>query len=89
MPANVKSERLSRLQDAQRRIQERKNLAHVGGEVEVLVDGASKKSADVLSGRDPHNRVVNFPGNQDRIGQMVHVRITAARPNSLFGEERS
>ncbi len=87
VPAHVKSERLSRLQDAQRRIQERKNFAHVGREVEVLVDGTSKKTADVLSGRDPHNRVVNFRGNEDRIGQMVHVRITSARPNSLFGKE--
>ena len=87
VPANVKSERLSRLQDAQRRIQERKNFAHVGREVEVLVDGASKKSADVLSGRDAHNRVVNFPGNEDRIGRIVHVRVTSARPHSLVGKE--
>ncbi len=87
VPAEVKSRRLSRLQDAQRRIQERRNLEYVGREVEVLVEGVSKKEDDVLSGRNPHNRVVNFPGDVGRIGQMVHVRITWAGPNSLRGEE--
>ncbi len=89
VPAEVKIQRLSRLQDAQRRIQERKNLEHVGREVEVLVDGVAKRNVGVLAGRNPHNRVVNFRASEDRVGQFVRVRITTARPNSLFGEEVS
>ena len=87
VPAKVKIQRLSRLQDAQRRIQERKNLEQVGREVEVLVDGFAKRNVGVLVGRNPHNRVVNFRANEDRIGKFVRVHITMARPNSLFGEE--
>jgi tRNA-2-methylthio-N6-dimethylallyladenosine synthase len=86
VPGDVKAERLSRLQEVQRRIQLRKNLAHVGRTVEVLVDGMSKKTNGVLSGRSPQNRVVNFPRPDHQVGQFVEVRITQAGPNSLFGE---
>jgi tRNA-2-methylthio-N6-dimethylallyladenosine synthase len=86
VPDELKRQRLSRLQDMQRRIQLRKNLSLVGETVAVLVDGLSKKSLGVLSGRTPHNRVVNFPGPGDWMGQLLHVRITQAGPNSLFGE---
>lgn len=89
VPAEVKSERLRLLQDMQRRIQTRKNLEQVGRTVEVLVDGLSKKTAGVLSGRSPHNRVVNFEGDRASMGQFVEVRITRAGPNSLFGESTS
>ena len=84
----VKSERLAHLQDTQRRIQLRKNLEQVGRTVEVLVDGASKskKTSGMLSGRSPHNRVVNFRGDPTAMGHFIDVRITRAGPNSLFGE---
>ena len=88
--ADLKSERLARLMEMQRRIQLRKNQDHVGRTVEVLVDGVSnKKTPGVLSGRSPHNRMVNFPGSADWLGRFVAVRITRAGPNSLFGEPTS
>ena len=90
IPADLKSERLARLMEMQRRIQLRKNQDHVGRTVEVLVDGVSnKKTPGVLSGRSPHNRMVNFPGSADWLGRFVAVRITRAGPNSLFGEPTS
>ena len=87
VPAEVKSERLTRLQEAQRRIQERQNLAQVGREVDVLVEGVAKKGVGLLSGRNPQNRIVNFLGDEGLIGQMLRVRVTSAGTNSLRGEE--
>jgi tRNA-2-methylthio-N6-dimethylallyladenosine synthase len=89
VPEPVKSERLSRLQEAQRRIQERKNATLVGSLLEVLVDGQSKRDPQVLSGRSPDNRVVNFPGPWEWIGEIVEVEVRRAGANSVSGEVRS
>jgi tRNA-2-methylthio-N6-dimethylallyladenosine synthase len=87
VPPEEKSERLAHLQETQRRIQLRKHLEQVGQTVEVLVEGVSKNKSTpgVLSGRSPHNRVVNFEGDPASVGQLIDVRITRAAPNSLFG----
>ncbi len=84
VPEAVKAERLSMLQDAQKRIQTRKNAAFLGRDVSVLVEGRSRKVASELSGRTPENRVVNFRG-EARIGDTITVRVTRTGPNSLFG----
>ncbi|HXV62227.1 MAG TPA: tRNA (N6-isopentenyl adenosine(37)-C2)-methylthiotransferase MiaB [Vicinamibacteria bacterium] len=86
VPDEVKSERLSVLQEHQRRIQLRKNGALVGRTVEVLVEGESKKDSRALSGRSADNRVVNFLGERSLVGKLTSVSITHAGPNSLFGE---
>jgi tRNA-2-methylthio-N6-dimethylallyladenosine synthase len=86
VPEELKSQRLSMLQEVQKRIQTRKNENCVGRDFEVLVDGVSKKNAMVLTGRSPHNRVVNFSGEASDLGKLLTVRITKAGPNSLFGE---
>ena len=39
-----------------------------------------------LRGRTENNRVVNFEGAVDLIGQFVDVKITEVMPNSLRGE---
>lgn len=85
-PANVKSERLARLQqriDAQAHVI---SQAMVGSQQRILVDGRAKKDAHELAGRTENNRVVNFVGDADLIGQFVTVRITAALPHSLRGD---
>ncbi|HSF19333.1 MAG TPA: tRNA (N6-isopentenyl adenosine(37)-C2)-methylthiotransferase MiaB [Vicinamibacteria bacterium] len=82
----VKSERLSVLQEHQRRIQIRKNRALVGRTVDVLVEGESRKDPRALSGRSADNRIVNFFGEPGLAGKLTHVSITHAGPNSLFGE---
>ena len=52
----------------------------------VLVEGTSRKNSRELAGRTENNRVVNFPGATELIGEMVQLRITRALPNSLRGE---
>lgn len=58
----------------------------VGSVQSVLVDSVSRKSELQISGRTENNRVVNFTGDKELIGQFVNVKITEARTNSLQGE---
>lgn len=58
----------------------------VGRIERILVVGPSKKDAQELSGRTENNRVVNFKGTPDMVGQLVPVKITEVRTNSLRGE---
>jgi tRNA-2-methylthio-N6-dimethylallyladenosine synthase len=58
----------------------------VGSIQSVLVDGVSRKSDRQISGRTENNRVVNFTGEKELIGQFVDVKITEAWTNSLQGE---
>ncbi len=51
----------------------------------VLVEGPSKKDAQMLRGRTENNRVVNFSGNSELIGGFTDILITEALPNSLRG----
>lgn len=60
--------------------------AMVGQVEKILVTGPSKKDPHVLSGRTENNRVVNFKGSPDLIGQLISVKITEALNNSLRGE---
>lgn len=57
----------------------------VGSQQRILVTGPSKKDPLQMSGRTENNRVVNFIGNTNLIGQLVDVMITEALPNSLRG----
>ena len=58
----------------------------VGTTQRVLVTGHARKDARELAARTAHNRVVNFAGPADLIGDFAEVRISAALPNSLRGE---
>ena len=90
MPDDVseaeKTARIVALQALQRDIQTRLHEQAVGRVVEVLVDAASRRRANELSGRTSGNTVVNLPGSSDWIGRTVPVRIRRSGPNSLWGE---
>ena len=57
----------------------------IGATQTILVEGPSKKDAKQLRGRTENNRVVNFEGPQDLIGNFINIKITEALPNSLRG----
>ena len=57
----------------------------LGTEQRVLVEGPSKKNPMELSGRTENNRVVNFEGTREMIGQFVDINITDVFANSLRG----
>lgn len=82
---DVKSERLSALQELQKQIQTRLNRALVGSTREVLAESHSRRDQQELSGRTPCNRVVNFSGGEEHLGRILKVRIDDAGANSLNG----
>jgi tRNA-2-methylthio-N6-dimethylallyladenosine synthase len=57
-----------------------------GGQIlDVLVEGESKQGEGQLFGRTPWNRIVNFSGSRDLIGQTVEVKIDRVMRNSHLG----
>jgi len=88
VPEEVKSERLQRLFAVADRISLDLNAELVGKQLEVIVDGDSRRSANDWQGRSEGNRVVNFPKNGlgAAVGDILTVRITRASAHSLYGE---
>lgn len=84
VPEEEKSRRLDILQRHQKDIQSRLNAAYLGRIVEVLVDNRARSRVR-LTGRTSNNKIVNFDGPEDLIGQFAKVRITGFSPNSLKG----
>jgi tRNA-2-methylthio-N6-dimethylallyladenosine synthase len=85
-PAEVKSARLTRLQQRIEALAFKVSENMVGTVQRVLVVGRAKKNGNELSGRTDNNRVVNFTGSPRLIGHFADLRITAALPHSLRGE---
>ena len=89
IPDNVTQEtKKARLQQLQHRLLEQANRISrkmVGSRQRILVEGRSKKSELELCGRTENNRVVNFAGPDELIGQFVDVEITRALNNSMKG----
>ncbi len=85
-PYQVKLERLQRLQAANDARAQEISRAMVGGVERVLVVGPARRGEGFLMARTDNNRIVNFPGPESLINQMVRVKITEAFPHSLGGE---
>jgi tRNA-2-methylthio-N6-dimethylallyladenosine synthase len=82
----VKKRRLASLLDLQRGISLKLGEKYVGTEVEVMVEGSSKRDETIYSGRIRQNRVINFTsGELLSVGDIVKVKVEEAKPNSLFG----
>ena len=84
VPAEIKSERMTCLVDEQRKINYRRNQAHLGQIVEVLVEGVAKKP-DQLMGRNDGNKIVVFKDGGEKHGDLVNVMIEEVTPNTLIG----
>ncbi len=82
----VKKARLERLQQRIDPNAQRISRQMVGTVQRVLVEGPSRKDPAQLAGRTENNRVVNFDGPAELIGQFVDLTITESLPNSLRGQ---
>jgi len=80
-----KAKQLKVLQTIQKQITLNKNKALEGRQVEVLVEGQSKKGKQ-LTGRTESNKIVNFDWKKSKIGNLVEVTIKQGYLNSLIGE---
>ena len=86
VPEEVKKERLQRLNAVVAELSANALKQYEGKIVEVLVEGSSKKRDDVLAGYTRRNKLVNFDGPKELVGQVVKVKINEAKAYSLRGE---
>jgi len=80
-----KKKRLSLVQDLIRTNSEKYLSKLVGTSQQVLIEGTSKTDPMKLFGRTFTNKIVNFSGSTDLIGQIIDVKITGSNRNSLDG----
>lgn len=82
---SMKKRRLQALQDMLNEQTEVISKSMQGSIQRVLVESLSVKSVEDLTGRTENNRIVNFAGSAELIGQFVDVEITEAYKSSLRG----
>jgi tRNA-2-methylthio-N6-dimethylallyladenosine synthase len=85
VPQEIKTRRLNEIIETQRKISLRRNRQMVGGVVDVLIEGESKKSSEDFCGRTDTNKTVILPRNGYRRGEIVQVRINRVNSATLFG----
>jgi tRNA-2-methylthio-N6-dimethylallyladenosine synthase len=85
-PKAVKQERFDRMLALQEEITLEYHRRDVGQVLPLLVEGSSRQGNGQLFGRTTWNRIVNFDGGRDLIGQIVPVRLVRAYRNSHLGE---
>jgi len=78
--------RIERLIALQERRQQEMMRRFLGAEEEVLVEGLSRRSAAEVSGKGGHGLSVTLPGCAKDIGEIVRVKITGLKNNTLTGE---
>ena len=86
VPEDVKRERIERLIEVVQRVAETRNRERVGRIEEVLVEGPSRNTPELLRGRTRRNTTVNFSGTASA-GELVPVTIEAATSTTLRGTQ--
>lgn len=83
----VATERITRLIAKQEAITRDIFEGLVGQEMEVLVEGTSKRDKGQLTGKSGRGIACNFAGTEDQIGQIVPVKITGHGSNTLKAKQ--
>ena len=86
VPTDEKSRRFLALESLQMSIQSEIYRGYVGKVVEVLAEGFSARSGSDLTGHTTCHKVVNFGAGAESSGKVLKVRVTEAKPHSLFGQ---
>lgn len=86
VPLDIKKRRLAEVIGKQSGLSHERNKLDIGKEQVILLEGASKKSADELKGRNSANKVVIVPAGNYTKGDYLKVKITDCTPATLFGE---
>lgn len=87
IPYSEKLEHFNRLLQVQEEISAQRNKQWEGTVCRVLCTGRDDKNKALLAGRTDSNKLVFFPGNDDRIGTFCNIKINQAKTWFLFGEE--
>jgi tRNA-2-methylthio-N6-dimethylallyladenosine synthase len=83
---DVVAERFARLKIVVDRSSLARHEARVGRTEEVVVEGPSKRDAEVTTGRTRQNKLVHFKADGLRAGTYATVRVTSAGAHHLGGE---
>jgi len=86
VPQEIREARNHRLLDTVNEIGKRKYDAFIGRQVQILVEGPSKKNAARYTGRTRCNRIVLFDGSTRHQGQLMDVKITRTGSFTLYGD---
>jgi tRNA-2-methylthio-N6-dimethylallyladenosine synthase len=87
VPEIIKSERLSEMIAVQNRLSAMSKKNDIGKSFQVLIEGFSKRSEEFLSGRTSQNKVVVFPGGNNKKGEYVNVAIDRCTSATLIGQK--
>ena len=85
VPEEIKSRRLSEIIVAQRENSHIRNKMDVGKTFKVLIEGFSKRSEEMLKGRNDQNKMIIFPKGNHKKGDYVHVMVTDCSSATLHG----
>jgi tRNA-2-methylthio-N6-dimethylallyladenosine synthase len=86
VPLELREERHARLFAEVNRLADAKYNKYVGRQIEILVEGASRKNEARLQGRTRCNKIVVFEGHGRHIGQLMDVKIQRAGSFTLYGD---
>jgi tRNA-2-methylthio-N6-dimethylallyladenosine synthase len=86
VPPELRQERHERLLEVVNQIARRRYPRFVGRQVQVLVEGPSKKNPARFTGRTACNKIVVLDGGERHRGRLVQVRVTRAGSFTLYGQ---
>jgi tRNA-2-methylthio-N6-dimethylallyladenosine synthase len=85
VPQEIREERNHRLLELVNGIAASKYDAFIGRQVQILVEGPSKKNPARYTGRTRCNRIVLFDGNERHRGQLMDLKIERTGSFTLYG----
>ncbi len=86
VPLETKKRRLSEIINLQQKHGLYRMQQFVGKTVEILIEGNSKKSSEHWMGRNSQNAVAVFPKTDEKIGDLVMVKIEDCTSATLIGK---
>lgn len=86
VPQEIREERNARLLELVNEIAARKYDTFIGQQVQILVEGPSKKNAARYTGRTRCNRIVLFDGSPRHHGQIMDLKIKRTGSFTLYGD---
>jgi len=86
VPQPVREERNQRLLELVNSIAARKYDAFIGRQVQILVEGPSRKNGARFTGRTRCNKIVLFDGSDRHRGQMMDLKIERTGSFTLYGD---
>ena len=86
VPLAVREERNQRLLELVNEIAGRKYDAFIGRQVQILVEGPSRKNGARYTGRTRCNKIVHFDGSERHRGQLMDVKIERTGSFTLYGD---